>query len=151
MPQLGIRQYPKVLREKPKDLLSFKILETEATVLDDGTFYFVVMRDNKQIVGLVPYESIFNPGITIAEVLHDDTIRACVSKSEVIEECLPANWRHTAQQQAKLPGLIVRSLARWREFQPVSEVAEATDLEREQLLDQIEELQKQLGQQRDLG
>lgn len=34
MPQLGIRQYPKVLREKPKDLLSFKILETEATVVN---------------------------------------------------------------------------------------------------------------------
>lgn len=150
MPNLGIRSYPAVLRKRPKDLLSFKILDTEATVLDDGDFYFIVMKNNKQIVGLVPYESIFQPAIEVPDVLDDDKIRPCISAEQVVEECLPANWRHTAQQQARLAPMIMNSIKRWRELNPPEPLDLEAQREREELLWKIEELQKQLGQLRDL-
>lgn len=142
--QLGIRSYPKVLRETPNDRLDLKILTTDATVLDDGTFYFVIMKDKKQIVGLVPYESIFHPGIKIQSVNSDVEIGKCVDIVQVIDNCLPANWRHTAQQQAKLAQLIANDIERWHELNPPTEEdLEATALLEEKLAE-IEELQEQI-------
>lgn len=144
MSNLGIRSYPAVLRKKPKDILSIKILDTAATVLDDGDFYFIIMKSGKQIVGLVPYESIFNPAIIIPEVLNDDAIKQCIEETQVVDDCLPANWRHTAQQQALLAPLIVKSLKRWRELNPPDELDIQANEEFQDKLRQIRELQTEI-------
>ena len=146
MPNLGIRSYPAVLRKKPKDILQFKILDTEATVLDDGDFYFLILKGGaKQIVGLVPYESIFNPAIPIPDRLDEGKIKQCIDITQVIEECLPANWRHTAQQQAKLAPMIANSIEKWRELNPPDELDIEANEEFQAKLEQIRELQKEIS------
>ena len=146
MPDLGIRKYPAVLRKKPADILKFKILDTEATVLDDGDFYFIIMKGGaQQIVGLVPFESIFKPSILIPKILDDSKIKLCISEEQVVEECLPANWRHTAQQQADLTPMIVASIRRWRELNPPDELDIEAHEEFQKKIEEIRVLQREVS------
>jgi hypothetical protein len=132
-------KYPEVLRNRPNDerisvtrqddtlvILGVnpdvKVVATDVILLDDGVFYQAVMpptspmsdKPRKRIVGLVAYESLFNPDIEIPERLDDNKLEGCVTIAQVVEKCLPANWRLTAEQQAELPAYIAESIARWQ-------------------------------------
>lgn len=132
-------KYPEVLRARPnddrihvtkqEDVLvvlgvnpEVKVIATDVILLDDGVFYQAVLpplapgstTPRKRVVGLVAYETLFHPDIVLPECLEDDKIEGCVTSAQVIEKCLPANWRLTAEQQAELPTYIANSLERWR-------------------------------------
>lgn len=140
MPSLGIRSYPDVLKTPPKEY-EVQVLDTEAVVLDDGSYYTLILKTGKRVVGLVPWEAIFKPSIRVPNSLSEDKIVECISPVQVIEECLPANYRFTAQQQAKLAPFIANSLEHWRDLNPPEYVDTSQE---EALLEEIRELQKQL-------
>lgn len=132
-------KYPEVLRNQPNDerisvtrqndtlvILGIspdvKVVATDVILLDDGVFYQAVLPPKtpdgtvprKRIVGMIAYETLFNPDIEIPERLEDDKLEGCVTIAQVVEKCLPANWRLTAEQQAELPGYVAESIARWQ-------------------------------------
>ncbi len=140
MPNLGIRSYPDVLKSPPKEY-DVQVLDTEAVVLDDGSYYTLILKSGKRVVGLVPWESIFKPAIRIPGILQEEKIHLCISLEQVIEECIPANYRLTAQQQAGLAPFIAATITRWQELNPLEEVDTSKE---EALLEEIRDLQKQL-------
>lgn len=129
-------KYPDVLKDRPDDSKirvtkkddvliitgkneDLKVVSTELILLDDGTFYQAVVppevgvEPRKRIVGLIAYETIFNPDVVIPQCLSDERLDGCINVAHVVEKCLPANWRLTAEQQADMPAYIANSIDRW--------------------------------------
>lgn len=142
-------KYPNVLRKRPldenimvtkqNDVLvvlgvnkNVKVLATDVILIDDGVFYQAIMppttatgsTPRKRIVGLVAYDTLFSPDIAIPERLEDHQLEGCVSVAEVVDKCLPKNWRLTAEQQTEMPGYVARSISRWEELQDNGEEKE---------------------------
>ena len=125
---LGVmHDYPKLLKNTPVLDSEIKVLGTNVVVMDDGTFYHLIFPDTagakgKRVIGLFSFESLFKPEVKIPKVVEDFVLERMVTEEQVIDHCLPANWRLTAAQQEAMPGYIAASLERWRELMGESNV-----------------------------